>query len=329
MIAMSTFIQRVYGFVEQFSTHHLPPEPRRAGPKPALDRTTVLVLAMLAQWSRFRSERDFYRFMSTWVAEHPYQARVITSRIGRLPGSLPGSLPERSQYNRQLRRYSAELAALSIWIAEQINARAAAVQAIDTTAISVRNSRRRGNGWLFMDADIGRSGRLGWFHGVRLLVSVSASGPARGAITGFCLAPASTGERAMAEALFALRQRPSPMAPSVGLPALGAYLADTGFAGSNWVPRWRSQYGASVICRGQCERWPKALRRWLAHYRQLVETVFAKLHGSFGLDRERPHRLEGLMARVAARIALHNTVIWCNLQDGRPALHTEGLLGWM
>ena len=40
--------------------------------------------------------------------------------------------------------------------------------------------------------------------------------------------------------------------------------------------------------------------------RQIVETVDEKLWQTCRLDRERPHALSGLQARVAAKMTLHN-----------------------
>src|SRR5215471_18361876 len=74
--------------------------------------------------------------------------------------------------------------------------------------------------------------------------------------------------------------------------------------------------------------WPKRLRRWLAGVRQMVETVYEKLHHTFRLDRERPHDLSGLQARLAAKIALHNFCIWLNEQLGRPRLAFTDLVDW-
>jgi hypothetical protein len=48
------------------------------------------------------------------------------------------------------------------------------------------------------------------------------------------------------------------------------------------------------------------LRKWVASIRQIIESVYDKLFNTFGLWRERPHELEGLRARLAARVALHN-----------------------
>jgi len=74
--------------------------------------------------------------------------------------------------------------------------------------------------------------------------------------------------------------------------------------------------------------WSKRLRRWVAGIRQIVETVYDKLFNTFGLWGERPHELQGLRSRVAARVALHNFSIWLNDQLGRPRLAFADLLGW-
>ncbi len=74
--------------------------------------------------------------------------------------------------------------------------------------------------------------------------------------------------------------------------------------------------------------WPKRLRRWVASIRQIIETVYDKLHNTFGLRRERPHDMSGLRARLAARVALHNFCIWLNDQLDRPRLSFADLLEW-
>ena len=108
-------------------------------------------------------------------------------------------------------------------------------------------------------------------------------------------------------------------------------MADKGFEGRESHQRWRDCYGARVISapkRNSRNPWPKRLRRWLAGIRQMVETVFGKLHHAFGLVRERPHQLEGFQTRLAAKATLHNFCIWLNRQLGRPALAFADLLGW-
>ena len=58
-----------------------------------------------------------------------------------------------------------------------------------------------------------------------------------------------------------------------------------------------------------------------------METVFGRPHHDFGLERERPHQLEGFQTRLAARAVLHNFCIWLNRQLGRPSLAFAGLAG--
>lgn len=118
----------------------------------------------------------------------------------------------------------------------------------------------------------------------------------------------------------------------MGSPALGPYVLDKGFEGEDNHQRWFARYGARVVCppkRNERKRsWPKRLRRWVASIRQIVETVYEKLHDAFGLRRERPHDMNGLRARLAARVGLHNFCIWLNDQLGRPRLAFADLLGW-
>jgi len=118
----------------------------------------------------------------------------------------------------------------------------------------------------------------------------------------------------------------------VGSAALGPYVVDKGFEGAENHRRWFERYGARLICPPKRNArevvWPKRLRRWVAGIRQIVESVYDKLFNTFGLWRERPHELNGLRARLAARVAVHNFCIWLNDRLGRPRLAFADLLGW-
>jgi hypothetical protein len=141
----------------------------------------------------------------------------------------------------------------------------------------------------------------------------------------------STKDQALAETFFALRRQPHPGVASVGAPAQSPYVVDKGFESQANHTAWWTIYGAQVICppkRNSRTSWPKPLRRWLAGVRQIVETVNEKLRHTFRLDRERPHVLSGLQARLAAKIALHNFCIWLNEQLGRPRLAFADLVDW-
>ena len=148
-------------------------------------------------------------------------------------------------------------------------------------------------------------------------------------ITGFALAPASTEDQPLAETFFALRRHPHPRASSVGAPATGPYLTDEGFEGRGRHRRWARDYGAVVICPPPRRRtgvppWPRAWRRWLAGKRRVVETAIAGLVHAFRLGRERPHGLDGLQARLAAKVALHNSCLWLNRPAQPAALGVRG-----
>lgn len=76
------------------------------------------------------------------------------------------------------------------------------------------------------------------------------------------------------------------------------------------------------------QRWPRALRRWLAGLRQIVESVHYKLLHTCGLAQARPHTLAGCQARWAAAVGLHNCCCWLNRRLGRPLLAFAELLAW-
>jgi hypothetical protein len=313
MLDVDTFLTALYVMVDDFC-HSQPPK-RRPGPQASLSESEVITLAIFARWGRFCGERDFYR----------YARRCLHD-------AFP-TLPDRSQFNRLVRSCVGLIEEVALHLALMPNARAnaqgaACYEALDTSAMPVRDAKRRGEGWLAGYADIGWSNSLGWYEGFRLLLAVDPTG----VITGFGFASASTKDQPLAETFFALRARPDPRLGSVGSPASGPYVVDKGFEGEDNHRRWLDRYGARVICPpkrdGRKRSWPKRLRRWAASIRQIVETVYEKLHATFGLRGERPHELQGLRARLASRVALHNFCIWLNDQLGRPRLAFADMLGW-
>ena len=308
MVDTDTFLTTLYVMVEDFCKARLP-QRRRPGPKALLSQGEVVTLAIFSQWTRFESERSFYRY----ATQH-------------LRAAFP-TLPVRAHFNRLLRCHRDAVAAFALYLVDLMGARNCPYEALDGSGVATRNIKRRGRGWLAGQANIGWSNRLGWYEGLHLLTAVNPDG----IITGFAFAPASTKDQPMAESFFALRQRPNPTIPSVGIPALGHYVADKGFLGRDNRLRWRINYGADLISaptRQSRPGWPKQLRQWLARIRQIVETVFGKLHTTFGLSRERPHAIGGFEARLAARVALHNFCIWLNRRLGRSSLAFAELLSW-
>jgi hypothetical protein len=138
-----------------------------------------------------------------------------------------------------------------------------------------------------------------------------------GVVTVFGLAPVSSDERPIGEALVA-RDRHE------------AYLADKGFTtGVEWERRWLEEYGAVVAATPKNDSrraWPKKDRRWASGKRQIVEGVICQLKDFFGLERHRAKTLGGLLARLAAKIAAYTCAQRMNDSLGRPLRHLADLL---
>ena len=308
MLDVDTFLTTLYVMVDDFC-HSQPPK-KRPGPQASLSRSEVLTLAVFARWSRFNSERDFYRYADS-----------------KLRDAFP-TLPDRSQFNRSVRSHANLIEAFVLHLVAVLQAPRCPYQALDSSAMPTRDAKRRGHGWLAGQADIGWSNSIGWYEGFSLLTATDPTG----VITGFCFGSASTADQPLAETFFNIRANPNPRLKSVGLAFMGAYVADKGFEGEENHRRWSENYGADVIHppkrNSRKGSWSKRLRRWIAGIRQIVESVYEKLFTTFGLWRERPHELEGLRSRLTARVALHNFCIWLNDQLGRPRLAFADLLGW-
>jgi len=309
MLDADTFFTALYVIVDDLCQSQAS-EQRRPGPQASLCQSEVITLSIFARWSRFASERDFYGYAEA-----------------HLPGAFP-TLPDRSQFNRLVRFYADAIEEeIAVKLGKMLKGEAHPYQALDSSAMPVRDAKRRGHGWLAGEADIGWSNSIGWYEGFSVLAAVEPSG----VITGFCFGSASTADQPLAETFFAVRATPNPRLISVGSAFSGTYVADKGFEGVENHRRWLERYAAEVIHppkRNSRKPWSKRLRRWVAGIRQIVETVYDKLFNAFGLWRERPHDLQGLRARLAARVALHNFCIWLNDHLGRPRLEFADLMGW-
>jgi hypothetical protein len=310
MIDVDTFLTTLYVMIDDYCQSSLAQEKHTPGPMASLQCSEVITLAVFGQWVQFPSERAFYRY----AEQH-------------LRAAFP-QLPHRTQFNRLMREHRDAITTFGLHLVELMHGQECSYEVLDSTAAVTRDAKRRGLGWLAGQADIGWSNRLGWYEGFHLLLSVTPLG----VITGFGFGSASTHDQHLAATLFATRQSPSPRLPSTGRPAHGSYVADKGFAGERPRQRWQAQRQVDLVTpphqRSKQIHWPKALRRWLASIRQIIESVNDKLLNTFRLARERPHDLTGFQARVAAKVSLHNFCIWFNLHVGRAPLAFADLLAW-
>jgi DDE family transposase len=314
-----TFIITVYDLVDTAVRQYLPAQPRRRGRRPALTRSEVLTLALLAQLGRFSSERDFCRFARQRL--RPFFPR----------------LPHRSQLHRAFRRAEPTLAALSHHWAELLDAGTAAYECLDGTGVSLRsNGRRTAALPAFMAR--GRATRLGWFVGCRLLVATTPTG----VITGWAVSPGNRHDSALATALLAERAPDAPATPPTPEPAAddivtrtGAshpprYLADAAFAGAKLSQRWAT-YAADVAAPPQPKtraQWTPTQRQEHASARQIVETVIERVLRGLRLERDRPRTQAGCVSRLSAKMALHNACILWNRHTGHPDLAFASVIGW-
>ena len=72
--------------------------------------------------------------------------------------------------------------------------------------------------------------------------------------------------------------------------------------------------------------WAKTDRRWASGKRQLIEGVIDQLEDILALERHRAKRLQGLLARLAAKIAAYICGQRLNEQLGRPQRQLADLL---
>jgi hypothetical protein len=129
MVDVDTFLTTLYVIADEFC--HSRPSKKRPGPEASLSRSEVLTLAIFACWCRFNSERDFYRYAHT-----------------NLRNAFP-TLPERSQFNRLVRSCTELIEAFALHLATlllEVGRRP--YQALDSSAMPVRDCKRRGHGWL-------------------------------------------------------------------------------------------------------------------------------------------------------------------------------------
>lgn len=314
MLCTDTFLIGLYYLVDEFCKRCPPRFEEQnvwdCGRKRSLSRAEVVALSISGQLWRFRSERDFWSFCSQ-----------------KLRHLFP-NLPDRAEFVRGQIRFRPTLEAFAVDLAQTLNPHGAGYEVIDRCGVATRWCGRRGRDWLGGYANKGLCSRLGYFWGLQLLCSITDEG----VITGYGVAPGSTKDQPMATSLFMARQTCNPALLSAGtVTGGGYYVVDRGFSGKLRRPWWRELFGAQVVGpsqKGQGSVWPRELSRWAAGLRQMIETVHDRLLNWFRLDRERPHCIEGFMARLAAKVALHNYFIWLNRQLGRPSLQFADLLAW-
>ena len=296
MLDLDSFLVSLYVLVDDWWKLEHSSEPPRAGRPALLTDPEVITLAILAQWPRFRSERDFWRFAQAHL--RPYFPNLCSQ----------------SQLNRRVRSVEPELHDFQRAVARTLCGVSEVYHVLDTTLIPaivrVRASRK---GLFAGQATFGRSAsKTEWVYGFKVALSVSP----QGVICAFGLAEAASDDRPIGEFLIIEDSHET-------------YLADKGFTGVQWERRWLDLYGALVAAtpKDNSKRaWAKTDRRWSSGKRQIIEGVVDQLKDIFALERHRAKTLGGLLARLAAKMAPYTCGQRLNDQLGRPLRHLADLL---
>src|ERR687894_1270851 len=294
---LDSFLVSLYVLIEDWwkAAHYFSNAPRVGRPSLISD-PEILTLAVLAQWPRFRSERDFWRFAQA-----------------RLRPYFP-TLCSQSQLNRRIRALEQQMRELQLAFARELADPSAVYRVLDTTLVPaivrVRASRK---GLFAGQATFGRSAsKTEWVYGFKVALSVSPEG----VICAFGLAEAASDDRPIGDALIASDRH-------------GAYLADKGFTGVEWERMWLEVYGALVAAapkNNSRRAWSKADRRWASGKGQIIEGVIGQLKDFFGLERHRAKTLGGLLTRLAAKVVAYTCAQRINDSLGRPLRHLADLL---
>lgn len=293
---LDSFLTSLYVSVDDWWQTHYLPTARKLGRPALLADSEVLTLAILAQWPRFRGERDFWRFASA-----------------HLRGYFP-DLCSQSQFNRRVRALEPEMRALQGIFASELVEPSAVYRVLDTSLIpAIVRVRACRKGLFAGQASFGRNAsKTEWVYGFKVALVVDP----QGVVTAFGLAPAASDERPIGDAL-------------VDSDRYEAYLADKGFAGIEWERHWLKEYGALVAStpkNNDRRAWSKEDRRWASGKRQIIEGVIGQLKDLFALERHRAKTLGGLLARLAAKVAAYTFGQRINSSLGRPLRHLADLL---
>jgi hypothetical protein len=208
---LDSFLVSLYVLVDDWWKLQRSLESPKTGRPALLSDSEVLTLAIVAQWPRFRSERDFWRF--AWAHLRSYFPNLCSQ----------------SQFNRRVRALEPELRALQRAFARELAEPSAVYRVLDTTLVAAMVRVRACRKGLFAgQATFGRSAsKTEWVYGFKVALVVDS----KGVVSAFGLAPAASDERPIGEALIASDRHE-------------AYLADKGFTGIEWERHWLEDYGA-------------------------------------------------------------------------------------
>src|SRR5215218_5098742 len=295
---LDSFLVSLYVLVDDWWQVGHGRAPSRPGRPALLTDPEVITLAILAQWPRFRSERDFWRF--AWAHLREYFPKLCSQ----------------GQFNRRVRALEPELRALQRSLADELSDPSGR---LPRDGHDPRPGHRAGEG--FPQGALLRAGHLRQERLQDLVVGLGLQGGPGGRSWG------SHHRLRAGRGLF--RGEAHSRDALVAGDRHEAYLADKGFTGVEWERRWLEKYGALVAATpydNSRRAWPKADRRWAAGKRQIIEGVVCQLKDFFSVERHRAKTLGGLLARLTAKVAAYTCAQRVNASLGRPLRHLADLL---
>ena len=178
---LDSFLVSLYVQIDDWWKLNHSLEQPKIGRPALLSDPEVLTLTILAQWPRFRSERDFWRF--AWAHLRSYFPNLCSQ----------------SQLNRRIRALEPELRLLQRAFARELAEPSAVYRVLDTTLVAamvrVRASRK---GLFAAQASFGRSAsKTEWVYGFKVALVVDP----QGVVSAFGLAEAASEERPIGDAL--------------------------------------------------------------------------------------------------------------------------------
>ncbi len=173
-VDLESLLVSLYVLVDEWWQRTHCSTPRRPGRPPSLSASEVLTLAVLAQWPRFRSERDFFRFADAHLRE--YFPDLLTY----------------GQLNRRIRALEPELKAFQRDLAQTLADSSEIYHVLDTTLIpAVVRVRACRKGLFAGQATFGRSiSKTEWVYGFKVALSVNLDGVV--STVGFAHPPTAT-----------------------------------------------------------------------------------------------------------------------------------------
>jgi hypothetical protein len=216
-VDLEFLLTSLYFFVDEWWQRDHPRSPPRPGRPPSLSPSEVLTLAIVAQWPRFRSERDFHSFADAHLREYfPNPHLRPTQPPHPRSGARAKSFPARDVQNTGRRLESLPRAG-------------------HHPHSGHRESSCLPQGVVCRQATFGRcASKIEWVCGFKVALSVTPEG----VITAFVLAETNAEERPIAEFL-------------VAFDGYDAYLADKGFSSVAWERHWMKAQGALVVATPQ------------------------------------------------------------------------------